>query len=304
MSPFLLIIPLFIVMALGYVLKKLAVLDEELVGHLNRLLTRVLLPALLFRSTSRTVISEVGSASLGFLAAVLLVAALAIVVSLAMPRRVRGAFVQSSFRGNLAYLGLPVVAAVFGEAAISIAAAILAGGLILHIILTIVLLQILDPDRPDLDLQANLKTIITNPLILSAAAGLLFSATGLTLPRLLAETLDLLGRGALPLALLVIGCTVSFRGIRARLSLTLLAVAFKLILMPALAFVIMSFIFGAEGEILQIVVIMAASPTAILAQTFAEAFNADGHLAAATVALSTMFGLLAFPLWSALLGIA
>jgi hypothetical protein len=290
-------------MALGYVLKKLSILDQDLVGYLNKLLTRVLLPALLFRSTSRTVISEVGSASLGFLAAVLLVAAVAIVVSLAMPRRVRGAFVQSSFRGNLAYLGLPVVAAVFGEAAISIAAAILAGGLILHIVLTIVLLQILDPDRPDLDLQANLKTIVTNPLILSAAAGLLFSATGISLPGVLAQTLDLLGSGALPLALLVIGLTLSFRGIQARLSLTLLAVAFKLLIMPGLTYVIMSFLFQAEGEILQIVVIMAASPTAILAQTFAEAFNADGHLAAATVALSTILGLLAFPLWSTLLGI-
>ncbi|MFW6250810.1 MAG: AEC family transporter [Alkalispirochaetaceae bacterium] len=304
MSPFLLIMPLFIVMALGYVLKKLGVLDQPLVGYLNKLLTTVLLPALLFRSTSRTEISEVGSASLGFLAAVILVAAVAIVVSLGVPRSARGAFIQSSFRGNLAYLGLPVVGAVFGEGAISVAAAILAAGLILHVILTILLLQILDPDRPDLDLRANLKTIVTNPLILSAVAGLLFSATGLSLPTLLADPLDLLGRSALPLALLVIGCTVSFRGIRARLSLTLLAVAFKLVLMPALAFVIMSFLFPAESEILQIVVIMAASPTAILAQTFAEAFNADGHLTAATVALSTILGILAFPLWSALLGIA
>lgn len=303
MSPFVLIIPLFIVMALGYGLKKVRVVDDGLVGHLNKLLTRVLLPALLFRSTSRTDITEVGSASLGFLIVVLLIAALATLVSLVMKRSARGAFVQSSFRGNLAYLGLPVVSALFGEQAISIAAAVLAAGLILHIILTIVLLQLLDPDRPRLDVRSNLMTIGTNPLILSAVAGLLFSATGITLPRLLAEPLDLLARGALPLALLVIGCRVSFRGIRSRLSLTLLAVSFKLFLMPASAYLIMSVLLGAETEIVQIVVIMAASPTAILAQTFAEAFNADGPLAAATVALSTILGLVAFPVWTTLLGI-
>ena len=236
MSPFLIIIPLFIVMGAGYALRKAGVLDENLVRYLNTLLTRVLLPALLFRSTSRTEIGEVGTGVLGFLSAVVLIAALAILVSLAMPQRARGAFIQSSFRGNLAYLGLPVVGAVFGEGAIPVAAAILAAGLILHIILTILLLQILDPERPRLDVRANLKTIGTNPLILSAVAGLLFSATGLELPSLLAEPLDLLGRAALPLALLVIGCTVSFQSIRSKISLTLLAVGFKLILMPATAY--------------------------------------------------------------------
>lgn len=291
-------------MGVGYLLKKVGVLDETLVRHLNKLLTRVLLPALLFRSTSRTQIGEVGSAALGFLSAVILIAALAILVSLIMPRPARGAFIQSSFRGNLAYLGLPVVGALFGEGAISVAAAILAAGLILHIILTIVLLQILDPERPQLDIKANVRAIVTNPLILSAVAGLLFSATGLELHRLLAEPLDLLGRAALPLALLVIGCTLSFENIRAKISLTVLAVLFKLILMPAAAWFIMTTLFGANGETLQIVVIMAASPTAILAQTFAEAFNADSRLAAATVAFSTILGLVAFPLWTALLGIA
>lgn len=291
-------------MGAGYALRKAGVLDENLVRYLNTLLTRVLLPALLFRSTSRTEIGEVGTGVLGFLSAVVLIAALAILVSLAMPQRARGAFIQSSFRGNLAYLGLPVVGAVFGDRAIPVAAAILAAGLILHIILTILLLQILDPERPRLDVRANLKTIGTNPLILSAVAGLLFSATGLELPSLLAEPLDLLGRAALPLALLVIGCTVSFQSIRSKISLTLLAVGFKLILMPATAYLLMRVVFGAEGETLQIVVIMAASPTAILAQIFAEAFNADGRLAAATVALSTILGLLAFPAWAALLGIA
>lgn len=291
-------------MGVGYILKKAGVLDDGLTRHLNRLLTRVLLPALLFRSTSRTEIGEVGTAALGFLSAVILITLLAILASLAMPRSARGAFIQSSFRGNLAYLGLPVVGALFGEAAISVAAAILAAGLILHIILTIVLLQILDPERPRLDLRANLKAIFTNPLILSAVAGLLFSATGFELHRLLAEPLDLLGRAALPLALLVIGCTLSFENIRAKISLTVLAVAFKLIIMPAVAWFLMSTLFGTEGETLEIVVIMAASPTAILAQTFAEAFNADSRLAAATVAFSTILGLLAFPVWTAVLGIS
>lgn len=290
-------------MAAGYLLKKFGVLDQAVASQLNRILTRVLLPSLLFRSTARTEIGEVGVASGGFLLSVVAVTALAILASLAMPQKARGAFVQSAFRGNLAYLGLPVVSALFGESAIPVAAAILAAGLILHIILTIVLLQILDPARPAAGLLENVKTIGTNPLILAAVGGILFSLTGLTLPSLLAEPLDLLGRAALPLALLVIGCTVSFTSIRDRLSLTLLAVAFKLLILPAVAYLIMRGLFQAEGETLMIVVIMAASPTAILAQTFAEAFNADTKLAAATVALATILGVVAFPLWTTLLGI-
>lgn len=303
MTAFVLILPLFIVMAVAYLLKKVGVLPESISPALNKLLINLLLPALLFRSTSRTEISEVGVAAAGFLSAVLLVTALAILLGLSMPRRSRGAFVQSSFRGNLAYLGLPVVTAAVGAEAAPIAAAILASGLILHVILTILLLQTLDPDRQSMQLPDSIKTIIKNPLIVSSVAGILFSLTGLTLPPILAQLLDLLARAALPLALVVIGTTISFTGVRDRISVTLLAVGLKLLVMPAVAYLVTRFLYGGAGEILVIVVLMAASPTAILAQTFAEAFNADSRLAAATVGLSTLLGILTFSFWSVLLGI-
>ena len=302
MSAFLLIAPLFIVMAVGFALKKSDILNESFISKLNALLLRVLLPALLFRSTSRGNITDLGIPALAFLISILFVAALAIALSLLMQRTARGAFVQSSFRGNLAYLGLPVITAVAGDEAVPIAAAILAVGLVAHIVMTIVLLQVLNPDTPTKGFRANLMSVVTNPLILAAAGGILFSSFGLELPRIVTEPLDLLARGALPLALLIVGGTVSFNDIGSRVAPTLLAVAFKLLFLPAVAYAVSSWIFQASPETTSIVVIMAASPTAILAQSFAEAFGADGRLAAATVALSTMLGIVTFPLWAVLVG--
>ncbi len=303
MDAFLLIVPLFVVMTAGHLLHRYGVFEDRHVAGMNVVLTRVLLPVLLFNSTRRTQLEELGVAAVTYAGALVVVTVIALLMSFSLKGGPRGAFVQSSFRGNLAYLGLPVISAVVGSEAVPVAAAILAIGLILHIVVSIPLLQIFDPRRTHLDVRGNIVSIVTNPLILAASAGLLVAAVHLELPHILSEPLDLLGRAALPLALLVIGSQLSVGTIRERFGLSLLAAFLKLVFMPAVAYLLATQLFHASPRTVAVVVILAASPTAILAQTFALAFNSDSRLAASTVAVSTLLAIISFPLWSLLVGI-
>lgn len=292
------VLPLVAVMGTGYALRR--VFTAAFIADVNRLLGMVFLPALIFRSTSRAALDELSMTSLTYTTAVFVLLAVAVLVAQVFRRTQRGAFIQSSFRGNLVYLGLPVVTAAAGEAALTTAAPIVAVALIVHIGLSIMLLRSMQPGRPQTNVLTALRSIVTHPLVLAAAAGLVFAASGVVMPQVIDDVLELLSRAALPLALIVVGWKLPLDTVRSRFVPALTATMLKLIVMPAVAWVVAAVLFEAEPQNVVVVVIMAGSPTAILAQTFAETFNADATLAAASVALSTVLSLVTLPVWAAL----
>ncbi len=295
--------PLFILIALGYALKKTRFISEGFIAELNRLVYYIALPAMLFGNTaSLTALPQAFvTAAAVYSIAVVLVTIIAILVTLGRAAGLRGSFIQASFRGNLAYLGLPIVSSALGDQVVGTIAVIIAAGVVLHTALSVVTLRFLDPTADRTDVPSHLLHIVTNPLIISIAAGLLVAGIGVELPGFLTRTIDLVASMSLPVILIIIGFSLSFRSVGRSIIPASAATFLKLVLMPTIALALTVWLFGASGDLRNTIVLMSAMPTAVVSQAFARQFNADTEVTAATVSLDTILALVTLPIWIAVL---
>ncbi len=289
--------------ALGYALKKLAFLTEDLVSGLNRLVYYIALPVMLFGETARltTLPQSFATAAAVYSIAVVIVTVLALLITVGRPAGKRGSFTQASFRSNLAYLGLPIVSAALGDKVLGIIAVLIAVGVVLHTTLSVISLRVLDPHAARGNALSHSLHIVRNPLIIAIAAGLLVAGIGIDLPDSLARTIDLLASMSLPVILLIIGFSLSFTSIGRSIVPASGATLLKLVVMPLIALGVGVWLFETSGDLRNTIVLMAAMPTAVVSQTFARQFNADTELAAATVSLDTIMALVTLPIWITLL---
>ncbi len=293
-----LLIPLFAILGVGYGLKTLRVVPLEFGGQLGRLVFYAVLPAMLFSASKDVDLSSAAgvSATAAYLVTLFIVIPLSVLVSRLLPPQQRGAFAQAAFRPNLAYMGVAVTAQLYGDKALPIMAMILSGGVIIHATGTVVVLHLLRHADAKPDFARLLRMVLTNPIIISVAAGLTVAATGLTIPPVVEEPIRLLRRMSLPTVLLTVGFSIDFHEIAKRIGSLSLVVAFKLFLMPLIGFTVYRYLFDGSGDTLLIMTLACGMPTAVMAQSFASAMDADESLTAAAVSGTTLLILISVPI--------
>jgi malate permease and related proteins len=206
------------------------------------------------------------------------------------PAQVR-TLIQASFRGNIAFIGLPVVAYSIGETSRDmITLSVLMVSILLpinNIFAVLVLLR----GQPRFDtggaLWAALEWIVVNPLIISCAAGLIVAAIGIQLPVALLRTVKPLGDMALPLALLSIGSMLDFREVKGLWLPILAASLIKVALTPYIGY-LSAGMAGVSGDELRVVLIMLACPTATASFIMTFQMGGDTHMTAGAIVLSTI----------------
>lgn len=283
------VMPLFLLLALGYALKKIGVLTPDFLKKMNSVNFRVFLPVLLFNNIYKTSVTEaVRAVTLGF--AVGALAVLYAVLCVAVPRIVktparRGVIIQGLFRSNYAILGVALTVNVFGEENAAAASVLCAVLVPLYNVLAVVTLAVFTSgEKPRLG--PTLRSVATNPLILGALAGLLVSLTGLRFPGFVESAVTDVARLATPLALIVLGGDFSFRRAKGNLRVTLPVMALKLIVIP-LCFVPAAVAFGICGPELLALCLAWETPVAASSYIMAVEAGADGELAGELVVLST-----------------
>lgn len=294
------ITPLFLLIGLGYGLKKLGFLSDCFITDLNHFLYNLALPALLFNSV-RSIDFRAGGFGLGaiaYLCAVVFILAVAIFLSRRMKPAERGAFLQVSYRSNLAYLGLPLTTAAVGPDSIAVSAGMVTMGILIHSILTIFVLSLLDSRSRTVNLREWLAGIAKNPLILSAVLGITVSLLPWSLPRVIGDVFDLLGRVSLPMVLIIVGYALSLRKLHVSFRYSFVVLALKLFLMPAFTFSLLRFVFHAGPAAVVTGTLMAGMPTAVVSQSFARAFNADEEITSAAISITILGLAVTFPLWT------
>jgi predicted permease len=299
------IVPVFAVILLGLAIRSTGYLPREIIGPLNRLVFYIAIPAMIFRALAKASFSAHFDPYLlaGTLVPVVVVFALSIGLArlTRIPRHRRGTFVQSCFHGNLGYIGFAVVFYLLGETGFT-SASILAGFLmLLQNFLSVLTLQLFSPDHSGgRKVIFILKKVLVNPVILSAMAGIAFSLAGLTLPVTAQRTLAILSGMALPLALLVIGASLSPALIRTNLKYALTSGVIKLLVLPAAGLV---FYYGAGLAPARFLpgLILLASPTATITYVMASEMNGSVELASAAISLNTLLSALSFLFWLGLL---
>lgn len=286
------VLPVFLVIGLGYALKRIRLIDQPFLFQTNRLVFYVCLPLLLFY--------KIGTADFfaNFNGPLVLGSALLIAVGFFVawcysgwrgyPPAARGSFTQAAFRGNLAYMGLAIVLNAYGEVGLT-RAGILMGFLVpvlnFFAIFALILPQSSAENRPGGAFW--LRQIALNPLIIASFLGILWSFFKLPIPQVLERGLHIATGMTLPLALLAIGGSFSLERLKGDLVKAALASSVKIVWLPLLAALLLSRL-GVSGVDLAIGVIFAGAPCATANYIMAHQLGGDAELAGSTVMLSTL----------------
>jgi hypothetical protein len=287
--------PVFLVVVLGVALRWWSVVPEGFGTQANRLVYRVALPVLLFRKLSAPDQAAQGALELFVVMAagtgVAIAAAYLVAVLTRLPSRSVGSFVQASFRGNLAYVGLPIVLLAFDRpesSSVATAAVVAIAPLIVVYNVAAILVLTLGSGRHGaIGAGTIVRQVLSNPLIIAIVAGLVWSWTGVRTPGFVARTLEMIGGAALPLALLALGGSLVDTRLRGRITPSLWAASIKLVIAPAAGWVIGAMV-GLEPRALRVAILFLACPTAVASFVLAEQLGGDAALSGGVVMVSTI----------------
>jgi len=286
------IIPMFAVIFLGWGAHRRGFITTEFVEPANRLVYYLSIPALIFSAIARTSFHEqfngrvVGLTVLSVL--LIYLAAFAVTRLLGVERVQGGVFIQCSGHGNTGYVGLPVAYYFLGSAGLAVAGIICGFVMITQNILSIIALRLSD-SRAGGRLRPGdiVRRLFGNPVIIGSVAGMAVSLAGINLPPVAWRIIEILGGLAPPMALLLIGASLSLRLVRRYLGLTMTASAFKLVLLPLCAVLLFNLFGLSAGDYLPALILL-CSPTATIVYVMAREMGGDAEFAVASISASTL----------------
>lgn len=287
-----LVSPIFFILALGYVFKRINWIDTHFVNVASRLVFNVALPAMLFLSIATS--EHDFFHSMGFLAFSVVMTIAFFLFSTLTTKLVfkdksdHGVLIQGSFRANTAIIGVAYVENAFGSQAVALAAMYIAVITVVYNILAVICLS---PKTTGSKLDAAkgiVLNLVKNPLIIAIAAGILVSSAHIELPNVVTETGNYLARVALPLALLCTGASLDFRMMRDDKLPTWFAAANKLLVAP-FVFTLIGYVYGFRGIELAILFFMNAAPVAAASYAMTQAAGGNTTLSANIIGVTTLF---------------
>lgn len=308
--------PLFLLIVLGYALKRLRVLHASHVPVLNGLVVNVTLPALIIKGLTgapRLPTHDLLAPLALFLAqGVTLAIAFLLGRALRLARPTQGALLLTGTFGNTGFLGYPIVLALLPqEFPVGILLDQFGMTIALYVVAALAGVWFSPGGGHAGDMRANVLRFLRSPLFLSVVVAALLVAvpwpSGLrrvpglaALGGILGQCLGYLGQGTTPVVLLALGVALRPGAARAYLTPLALACALKLLVCPLCLWLIARAL-GLHGDLLAVSVLMAAMPTAVMASVLAGQEDLAGDCAVGVVFVSTVLSALTVPLLMAVL---
>lgn len=296
------IVPIFTVIFIGWYAHRRGFFPGTFLAPANRIVFYIAIPAMIFRAISQASFSEKFNPKILAVAVLALTSAylLAWISGIAFKLRKGrlGSFIQSSAHCNIGYIAFAVAYYYAGDEGLAVAGVYAGFIMILQNFYSVGMLAACDGKNSSTD-GIGVKIIIQvvlNPIILSAGAGMLFSAASVRLPVSVSRSMDILGNMGLPTALLIIGASLSLEGMRSNMLLVQAACFIKLVALPAIALALFS-AWGISGAGRLPILIILASPTATVAYVMAGEMGGDPDFAAAAISLCTILSSISFLFW-------
>ncbi|MDY5776173.1 MAG: AEC family transporter [Lachnospiraceae bacterium] len=295
-------IPIFLVMVLGYFLRRRGMLNENFVNVANKFNFDVTLPFMVFRDIAAVDIRSVFDLKYVLFCAIASSVCFWVVWGLAKlfmkDKSLIGAFVQASFRSSAAVMGLAFISNLYGPSAMG--PLMIIGAVPLYNIYSVLVLTFEAEDdgrgRDTGKLKEACVNILKNPIIISIVLGLIVSLCKLDFPVLVDNTIDNVAKMATPLALITLGAGFEGREALAKMKPTLWAAFIKLIGQAAI-FIPIAIALGFTGEKLIAIMVMLAAPATPSCYIMAKNMKNDGALTASIIVTTTLLAAFTLTGW-------
>lgn len=284
------VLPLFFLMAIGYIIKRTGMMNETSVKQVNSVIFKIFLPLLVFLNIYNTELAESFNSKLLLyaVAGVLIqfVLSLCLVILVEKENSRRGVMLQGMFRSNFVLFGIPISTALFGDQAAGLAAILIAVIIPLYNVLAVISLEIFNGRRPNI--LKILLGIVTNPLIIGSVVGVLFLLFHIELPTVLYETVSDISGIATPLAFIILGASFNFGDVGKYARELYLVLGSKLVFFPVL-FLGIALLLGFRDAPLAVLLTVFGAPIAVSSFTMAQQMGGDHALAGQLVVFSSIF---------------
>lgn len=272
--------------AVGYVLHRRKMISAEGCRAFSTLLLYVILPCVIISSFFRENTAE----TTRFLLISFLVSLILTVISLAISKllfRKNPVDEFSACFSNAGFLGMPLIAAAFGSEAVFY----IAGYTALLNILQWTYGQRLLSDKE----TVSLRKLLTNPLVVALAAGVLIYFLPFALPEQISSAVSAISACNGPVAMIILGYYLSEIPFADIFRLGYGVSATRLLLIPAACLAVLYFIPGIDILVKQVLLIAACAPVGINVAIYAQRLEKDYHRAVILICQSTVFCLLTMP---------
>ena len=293
------VLPMFMLLAAGFLSQKAGVLTREDVPRFNKVAFRIFLPCLLFYNIYCSDLSAAVKPGLIIYAVcgVLLVFAAAYLSVQHLVRRGdwKGVIAQGIFRSNFVIMGIPIAQALVGADQLGAVTVLIAVVVPLFNFLSVYVLERFRGGN--VNVRKVLLEVAKNPLIISSLLGILCQLLGIRLPHLLEQTVSSLSVIASPLQLFLLGAFFRFDGLGRYLKPLTAVTTVKLFVTPALLLGTAALLGIRGGDFVGLIGIF-ASPTAVNSFTMVQQMDCgDAELAGDIVVMTSAVSILSFFLW-------
>ena len=320
--------PIFALMVLGYLFRKIGLIDEKAAGWMNKFVFKVALPVLVFKDLASQ--DFAGTWNGKFVLFCFLVTSVSIAVIALFSKVVvkdrgkRGEFIQSSYRSSAALLGIAFIHNIYGDAASGMGPLMILGSVPLYNIFAVIVLMLTADDRDKKKstenelakssmagkekaagkttqgqsalLKKTLYGIITNPIILGIAIGLLWSLLSIPQPKIFQTIVTNISALATPLGLMSMGATFEFKKAIGDIKPALVAAFIKLFALAAI-FLPIAVALGFTGEQIVAILVMLGSATTVSCYIMAKSMGHEGTLSSSVIMLTTFGCSFSLTLW-------
>jgi predicted permease len=296
------IVPLVLLIALGYFLKHSKFLSEAVFGGINKLVFTVLLPSAMFQniiSSNKEAIFELNT--LGFCLIVFLIFAIVcflIVLKFEKDPRKQGVLCLSHYLVNLMVIGMPIMISLYPGQDIGPAMVLFAIFIPLTTFFSILSLQILSQKNTNFLLIG--KNFIRNPFVIASILAFILLFTGIRLPQIIGRAVANVASASMPISIIALGASFSLPAIKENKWQLIITTIVKLFILPAAA-IFPAYHFGFRGVELAAIMVLFGCPTGTGSYSMAVVLGGDPELSSQSVLITNVFSIISFFFWIFLL---
>ena len=286
------ILPLLCLILVGYIVRRLGLIDQKTTTGGNTLVFHVFLPVLLFNNVRNCSIEDIMNIPYFFYIFIctvtLFIVVSGVIVCIEKDNAKRGVMIQGICRSNYALFGIPLISLLYPNENIALASVLLAILIPIFNIASVIILTIANAQR--VEFRKILIAILKNPLIIGTVLGIIFMVYQLELPYFIDVTCTNLGSIATPFALFILGAGFEFQKVQEVKKQLGIVVIGRLILVP-LMMVSLAYIVGYRGLELTCIMVAYSAPTAVSSYPMAERMGGSKELASAIVVFTSIISI-------------